>query len=249
MALTAEGNQLTADYRHQQLALRASTLLDLGTLWGLFDVSTPGSYDAFVTAATSLIRERHGDSSALAGAYLRTFRQAEGIRGSIPAFRAAERPVPGQIAIALRATGLAGTVRALRAGQTMRQALATGLVEASGATSRLVLDGGRRTVEAYVEADPLAKGWVRVGSASPCAFCAMLISRGPVYRSERSARFEAHDHCGCTAAPYYGGAESAQTRKYQALWRETAAGKDDQLNRFRRALAEQAGHAAAAATE
>lgn len=234
---TVEGERLTEAFRQQQLALRASTLLDLGRLWALFDVSTPGSYDAFVEAAHGLIRLRHGDSAQLAGAYLRVFRATEGIGGRVPAFARAEAPLLEQVAVVLRATGLAGTVRALRAGKTMRQALASGLVQASGATSRLVMAGGQDRVRAFVEADPLAKGWVRVTSGSPCAFCAMLASRGPTYRSERTARFQAHDHCSCAAAPFYGGQQPLLNLRFRELWRQEGAPHSGAaaLRAFRRA--------------
>lgn len=237
MALTAEGAQLTSAFRTNQLALRASTMLDLHRLWGLFDPATPGSYDAFVQAATGLIRLRHSDSTQIAAAYLRTFREAEGISGKVPAFRLAEAPLLDQVAIALRATGLAGTVRALRAGQTLTQALKTGLVQADGATARLVLDGGRSTVAAFAAADPRAKGWIRVTSGDPCAFCAMLSSRGAAYSRERSARFQAHDHCGCTAEPFYGGALPEQTQRFAEMWKvgRGSGSGPDAIREFRRA--------------
>ena len=42
-------------------------------------------------------------------------------------------------------------------------------------------------------------GWARqLTGAEPCAFCAMLVSRGPVY-SRQSVNFESHNHCDCTA--------------------------------------------------
>jgi hypothetical protein len=78
--------------------------------------------------------------------------------------------------------------------------------------AQVQLDGGvqlrlsnvaRETVAESTYADPQAVGWQRVGSGR-CAFCRMLIARGAVY-SERTARFAAHDHCGCSAVPAFGG--------------------------------------------
>lgn len=41
--------------------------------------------------------------------------------------------------------------------------------------------------------------WAReLAGAENCGFCAMLASRGAVY-SKKSVRFQAHDHCDCTA--------------------------------------------------
>lgn len=40
----------------------------------------------------------------------------------------------------------------------------------------------------------------RITSGTACAFCRMLAGRGAVY-SENTGRFQAHDHCACTAEP------------------------------------------------
>lgn len=61
--------------------------------------------------------------------------------------------------------------------------------------------------EALMEAsvaDPAARGWQRVGDGDSCPFCLLLISRGAVYTSA-TARFGAHDDCGCMAVPAWGG--------------------------------------------
>lgn len=243
MASSAEATQLTDQYRRQQLALRAATTRDLALIWPLFDGSDT-SFAAFTEAAVNLVLARHDASSGLGAAYYSRFRAAEGIAGEVIP-RLAPRIGIGLIQAALFATGLAGTRRAIGAGQTPVQARKTGLVQAAGAVSRLVLDGGRRTVDDTVRADPKAKGWVRVTSGQPCAFCAMLASRGPAYKSDRTSRFQAHDHCACTSEPVFEGSElPAENRRWEQLWRESAAGKDNQLARFRQALAEQAGQAA-----
>jgi len=122
-------------------------------------------------------------------------------------------------------------------------------VRVLGTATRLVLDGGRRTLVESIRADPRAEGWQRVTSGSPCAFCAMVASRGPAYASERAARFEAHDHCGCSAEPYYRGSRTLEVNQrlheaWKAAQREARdAGElvrgtsNDALNAFRRHLA------------
>lgn len=79
--------------------------------------------------------------------------------------------------------------------------------------TRVLLNGGielrisnatRDAVTTASFADPQSEGWQRVG-AGACPFCAMLIGRGRVYRSERTARFASHDNCHCSAAPAFGG--------------------------------------------
>lgn len=71
---------------------------------------------------------------------------------------------------------------------------------------RSIDNGQRHTMQGMAQADPGSGAWIRVSSTgSPCAFCAMLISRGPVYKSVQKAvlngnayNMEAyHDQCKC----------------------------------------------------
>lgn len=98
---------------------------------------------------------------------------------------------------------------------------------AAGAATRHVLTGGRRSLLTLVEADPKALGWARVTDGNPCAFCAMLASRGIAYTSEAAASFKAHDHCACTAEPAYSRNAPLPGRgsEFQKLWRDNIQGK------------------------
>lgn len=69
----------------------------------------------------------------------------------------------------------------------------------SGMTTRHVMHGGNDTIVRSAVADPQAAGWSRVVRAGACGFCRMLAGRGGVYRSEKTARFAAHDSCHCAA--------------------------------------------------
>lgn len=54
--------------------------------------------------------------------------------------------------------------------------------------AKVVEDGGRRTVVRGIEADPMSQRWARIATGrETCAFCLMLVSRGPVYLSAESA--------------------------------------------------------------
>lgn len=59
----------------------------------------------------------------------------------------------------------------------------------------------RDTITTNTAADPQAIGWKRITS-NCCKFCTMLADRGAVYR-ESTARFAAHPHCDCSAAPAF----------------------------------------------
>lgn len=94
-----------------------------------------------------------------------------------------------------------------------------------GLINRLAVDSdraaktaGRQTVIRSTEAS--GRAWRRISDGNPCSFCAMLVSRGPVYTSSQAAgevvgvRGVArgkrktgelfHDHCGCTVVELYG---------------------------------------------
>jgi len=70
-------------------------------------------------------------------------------------------------------------------------------------------DGARRAVEQAVELDRAVQAWLRITGADPCAFCAMLASRGPVYKSAQNAGanleagVEYHPNCNCTIVPAF----------------------------------------------
>lgn len=70
-----------------------------------------------------------------------------------------------------------------------------------GGFQKRVSNGARNVVIQNSYADPSARGWMRIGGAGECDFCAMLVSRGAVYTSEQSADFAPHDRCNCGAAP------------------------------------------------
>jgi hypothetical protein len=69
---------------------------------------------------------------------------------------------------------------------------------AGAALARHAHQAGRDAVKDTAQSAGVRVGWTRVlTGAENCGFCAMLASRGPVYRSEGSAKFLTHDHCDC----------------------------------------------------
>lgn len=105
-------------------------------------------------------------------------------------------------------------------------------VMASAAAYRHVSDAGRDTIDTVITSDPVAVGYIRIAKDTPCAFCLMLSSRGPVYKGDSFARSDprftgpgnhkVHDACGCQLQPIYGGKSlkhwTDQARKAEALW-------------------------------
>ena len=134
---------------------------------------------------------------------------------------------------------------------------------AAEAAARLAVNGGRDAVQRAVQQDRLAVGWMRITDSDPCAFCLMLASRGPVYKSAATAGFEIdpvrgeinrfHDNCACQVVPVFTRNERflpESTRRAKRVWeaaqREAiAAGQlkrgtsNDALNALRRYMAAQ----------
>lgn len=119
----------------------------------------------------------------------------------------------------------------------------------AGTSERVVLDGARGTVWRYAQRDKRVIGYVRLSrTGTPCGWCAMLISRGAVYKSKASATGKGrkapsvvrgeyaegdqyHNHCHCYAEPIYSKDQFRDSpltelnRKYGALWGEVTKGK------------------------
>ena len=204
MALTAAGNALTTAHRAQQLAVRAGNLEGLVRLWAVVDPTRLGdTIETFARAAAILAGSGFDQSAAAAANYYGLFRRVE--LGTAVEVRAAVRPGVEFLAGELRGAALKGIIDARRGGRSLSAAKQNGLVRVVGAFSKLVMAGGRMTITNGVQTDRKALGWSRVTSGDPCVFCRMIASRGPAYKTERSADFQPHDHCGCTPEPLFDG--------------------------------------------
>lgn len=113
---------------------------------------------------------------------------------------------------------------------------------------RHIEQAARDTVKAAVEAeeersgDPI--GWARVlTGAESCGFCAMLASRGPIYKTEKTAQRRGknqeedkyHDGCDCLIVPVFDPNDWIGMRAYdelEQLWIESDGRKDFE-KRFR----------------
>ncbi|CAM3431670.1 hypothetical protein [Stackebrandtia soli] len=167
----------------------------------------------------------------------RTFRPAS----------AAVLPEPEAVRTSLLVCGPAALKHATANGRTINDAAAVAETRATAAATRHVLTGGRNTITRNVSRDPVALGWVRVTGAAPCWLCAMQASRGPVFKSRRSAKLTAsgqlyHDGCRCTVEPIYSrsAAWPGNAREFAKLWKDSTRGLSgaDARRAFRRAVDE-----------
>lgn len=129
-----------------------------------------------------------------------------------------------------------------------------------------VENGGRRTIRNAVERDGNALGWARVATGrETCAFCLMLVSRGPVYQDAESAGLNAddttamqildegdteafnelmtrfHPNCDCKVVPVFDKNDWQGRDDYleaREMWKDVTKGFSgrDALNAFRRAI-------------
>lgn len=72
-----------------------------------------------------------------------------------------------------------------------RELMHDGLVRSSGAAVRQAMNGGRSVTNQVVQLDRKIIGFARVTDNDPCAFCALLASRGAVYGRGAFARSDA----------------------------------------------------------
>lgn len=106
--------------------------------------------------------------------------------------------------------------------------------DVAGAASRHVLNGGRQMLVEAVAKDETATHYARVTDANPCAFCAMLASRGAVYRrketalrttarAQRGPGHQYHDHCACTVEPAWDRDAPLPERsaEFEKLWADS----------------------------
>lgn len=199
MAPSVRAAQVTEAYRLAQVRLSAQTQVLVGTAWRLLDPLRVGATaDRWLRLMGPIVRRQRQLSAGLAGDYYRRLRvlqlEADDVLPVLATTIADDEIVSSLTAATLdRLTDppplqpWETTVRNARNG-------------AARSASRMALNGGRQTVLQTVQADRRALGWTRVGRGEPCAFCRLAISRGPVYRSEESASFHAHDGCHCVSA-------------------------------------------------
>lgn len=245
MAADPRARRLTEAHRLGQQRLGVATI---SALRAAFTILDPTDLDAtterWLRVAVPIVQRQNDVSARLASNYLTTFRALEigTTAGFVPVV--AQPVAVDAVTTSLLVTGPARIKKATRiGGAPLVRIMSNAEVSTAGAGMRHALAGGRETILGSVAADRRALGWSRATSGKPCSFCALLASRGPDYNTEKTASFEAHDHCSCTAEPTY--SEDAPwpsgSERFRELWdRSTAeAGSTDEaLALFRASVAE-----------
>lgn len=153
------------------------------------------SFARFSALAVPVVTQARTLAESDAQTYYSTFRTLAGLEGEAPRV-APVGTETDRVTTGLYVTGYGAVKRRIGEGMDPAEALAATRTGMLGAVKRQTVAAGRdRLIELGV-ADPQVSGWARVSDGHPCAFCAMLIGRGPVY-SARTVAFRAHDACGC----------------------------------------------------
>lgn len=198
--------------------LAGLTLAFLESFKGVdLDVEAAG----YLPLAKATVSSTRTASAQLSSAFYAKLRELEAPKAApLP-----EIPPPPPVAdelleTSLRVTGPVTAKSSLARGLLMDAALQTALTATLGSATRHIEGGGRDAMRTLVAGDPASRGWARRSGGRPCSFCAMLISRGPAYRSEGSASFTTHDHCHCKAVPFFGedSGWTAQSREFRDLY-------------------------------
>lgn len=236
MASTVLARRLSDEYRVNQSRLSAQTVARMLLLWRLIDPQRlEETVPEWQTAVLALLPRQAETSEALARRYFREFSVAETGRifdGTIPPVGFDDESVRARLTWA----GPGQIGNQLRTGKPIDEAAQAAGVFAARYAQQIVADVGRRTVQSGIRTDRRALGYQRVTDGDPCAFCALLASRGPVYKRSTGG-FQAHPSCGCTAEPVY--SETTALPPGAAEWRdlysEAAQGQPEPLKAFRRA--------------
>lgn len=161
-----------------------STVSDLSTvairdvhevLTAVGDASPVDTRDALIAALPEVIGPYVTASSEIAAAWYEELR-ATAIDG-------------GFYAVAEAVVNLAAVESLVRYGvrPLFGQSDSTVLSLLGGGVQKMVAGAGRDTVEANISRETVRVGYARIPQSGCCAFCGMVASRGPVYRSSASA--------------------------------------------------------------
>lgn len=169
------------------------------------------------------------DQAAYAHAVAESARAAAQAAVPVPPLVSIPPPPQPLITATLDSTGPFALLARIQQGQPLPQAAENTGVVMSGAATRLIQNGARQAIVTLVQKDSKAVAWMRVLGSSrtgPCAFCSMLASRGPVYKSEATAMAFWHNLCKCTPQPVFSerDAEALKHNDLYEQWKDVTKG-------------------------
>lgn len=226
----------------------------LAGVWALLDLNdVAGTVDAFVEGVNAVVQQYAAISQTTAADFYEEARREAGVTGPYTA-HIGDLPPLEQVEASTR-WALQDIIEP-KPGVSLRDqpVLAAAHVKVEGVVDKMVTDSARDLVTDNVFRDPKANGYARETQPGCCYFCAMLATRGAIYKSRASAELVQsdkkgrkgepyHNHCHCTADPFWGPAyvPSAQTQQWAALWRDATKGHHNKaaIKAFRTAFDKQ----------
>lgn len=220
-----------AEYQAAQNLLGVILIRDVLAQWAitLSDLSAVRAHWTPIRAAiTAAVNDRHDVFWRMGLRFYAQVRNAAGVTSSVPEVLPVPLP-PALVQATLDSTGPWTMLKAVEKGLQAGPAAEMAGVRLSGAASRLAIQGAREAVLTLVGKDQEAEAWARILGPRPCYFCAMLASRGPVYKTERSAGFQAHNHCMCVAVPVFSADQPVPGwHDLESQWQQATKGKSGQ---------------------
>lgn len=206
-------NAATADFWRTQNDLTTLARRDLLAFWRSLDLQDPDGVVRALEGFMPDLVQTYGDMGATLAADF-----YDELREESPAVSRAYSARLGDAAKIDQVRASTRWAMGPLFGRSDNPGPAQAITNLAGSTKRLVLVSSRSTVRVNVAEDPDAIGWRRVGDGDSCPFCRMLIGRGEVYSAE-TARFGAHDRCGCQAEPAWGSGTPATVHQFIATKR------------------------------
>lgn len=266
---TPEAEALTQAHRAAQARRAAALAVLVSRYWeGVSERDLAASGRNFIELVLPLIRSSRAASAGLAVAYATRYRelvapQLEPVRFTVPKDVLPDRAIQVSLSVtgpvALRrkvdrvkvpVSPTPGPTRVFTVNElaVVRRKAVSQRVQ--GAAVRHALNAGRDVIMGQaVQSDSAVVGYYRGTRVNPCYFCAMLASRGAVYKGDSFDRsdprftgdgtIKVHDSCQCFPVPIYARGEGLPSAVvgFEEQWRSATRGKSgrDAVIAFRRA--------------
>lgn len=199
----AEQARLSERHRAAQARLQIIIAADVARIFPLLDVNNlDKSFGGYADAMTRVINARRRVSASLGATYYSSIR-VDAIEDDQFTPVLSDTADSQQVFTSLLVTGPVAIKKAVSSGRDALAARDAALMATAKSAQRHVINGGRGTILSSVKRDNRSVGWARLTDGKPCAFCSLLASRGPAYKSETTAQFKSHDGCGCTPVPVF----------------------------------------------
>lgn len=178
------------------------------------------SFPTFLRASLALVSAGHDKAVQTATNYYGAAKKGAGFESVVPLIAAPKLNLE-HVAEDLLVSGPVSIKTYLSNGLGLAAATEKAKANVLRVGKSRTLEGGREHLINLTKNDKDAVAWSRVSDGQPCHFCAMLVSRGPVY-SEKTSDFKAHRGCGCSVRPVFkdeaDGGWSPDAKALSELW-------------------------------